>query len=517
MLFISPEFLFGFLPVVIALIYLQGAFLPSNLLRVGILTFASLFFYGWWNPSYLIIILASVVVNLSIGWALSSHNCKSLKGCRLFLLIAAIVLNLSVLVFYKYSAFLIENLNTFFQADFEAKSRSLPLGISFFTFQQIVFIVEVYKGKIEKIDLARYPLFVTFFPQLIAGPIVRYGEMVPQFKNPSSYEKREAMISIGILVFIAGLFKKIFLADNLATYADPIFQYAEQGQVFGAGLALIGMFAYGLQLYFDFSGYSDMAVGLGLLFGIRLPFNFDAPYKACSIIDFWRRWHITLSWFLRDYLYIPLGGNRKGSLRRHANLIITMLIGGLWHGAGWNFILWGGLHGVLLSLNHLWRKFVSDRFSKNFRRSWFNSILCWFATFVLVTSLWIFFRAESFTGSLTFFKSLFLGREDFGAGIESLMTTNAKQIQIWSLYELGFLHSFQMTHWVGVKAALLIAFSLSVCLFAPSVKSFATNLENRCTEGRRFLVYYALGGLMCLLIILGSITVEESPFLYFQF
>ncbi len=514
MLFISPEFLFGFLPVVIALVYLQGALLPSNLLRVGILTFASLFFYGWWNPSYLIIILASIVVNLSIGWALSSDNCKSLKGCRLFLLIAAIILNLSVLVFYKYSAFLIENLNTFFQTDYEAKSRSLPLGISFFTFQQIVFIVEVYKGKIEKIDLARYPIFVTFFPQLIAGPIVHYGEMVPQFTSSRERPELEKMVSIGVLVFVAGLFKKIVLADNLAEYADPVFQYAEEGQAFGTWAALIGMFAYSLQLYFDFSGYSDMAVGLGLLFGIRLPFNFDSPYKASSFIDFWKRWHITLSRFLRDFLYIPLGGNRKGIPRRYANLMVTMLIGGLWHGAGWNFVLWGGIHGLLLSFNHLFRSVFQTKDNPGLGRL---SIVKCLLTFLVVSVLWIFFRAETLTGAMHFYQALFFNTVPFNEGIFDLLKTFSNQTQIWTLHDMGFLNSLQIQSYIGIKATIFVFMSLLLCLLLPSVKSLATRLETNELSNRAMLKYYALAGFMCAIVCLSSFNTEESPFLYFQF
>ncbi len=508
MLFISPEFLFGFLPVLVALYYLQGSLFSSDKLRVGLLTGASLFFYGWWNPSYLLIILASVGLNLGVGSILVSEGAKLGKPGRLWLLVLAIALNLSVLVFYKYSGFLLGNVNTFFGTEFTSESYSLPLGISFFTFQQIVFIVECYKGRIGSIDIVRYPLFVTFFPQLIAGPIVHYGEIVPQLRTFPNREKLESMISIGVLVFIAGLFKKIVLADNLASYADPVFEYADEGIVFGTWAALIGMFSYSLQLYFDFSGYSDMAVGLGLIFGIRLPFNFNSPYKATSFIDFWKRWHITLSRFLRDFLYIPLGGNRKGSIRRYTNLMITMLIGGLWHGAGWNFVIWGGAHGLLLSLNHVWRKVrLLDRLR----------IFSWPTTFLTVSILWILFRAETFSGALFFYEALFFSEAPFNEGIYDLLKTFSNRTQIWTLHDLGFLGFLDQQEYIGLKATLFVILSLLICLLAPSVKLFAEKLEAGSDESRSWFKYYALAGFMSTIICLSSFTTEESPFLYFQF
>src|SRR4029078_9582961 len=251
--------------------------------------------------------------------------------------------------------FIIETTNTIFNLQNSNVDIILPLAISFFTFQQIDYLADLYQNKAYVPSLLKYFLFNTFFPQLIAGPIVHHGEIIPQFENKKIFQLNARNLAIGFTIFFMGLFKKVAIADNIAPIANQVFHLANIGVTPTFWEAWTGAFIYSFQLYFDFSGYSDMAIGLACLFGISLPINFNSPYKATNIIDFWRRWHITLSRFLRDYLYIPLGGHRLGSGRRYANLVITMLLGGLWHGASWTFVVWGGLHGVYLMINHGWR------------------------------------------------------------------------------------------------------------------------------------------------------------------
>ena len=272
----------------------------------------------------------------------------------------------------------------------------LPLGISFFTFQKIAYLVDAYRGEVRAGGFLSFALFVTFFPQLIAGPIVHHSEVIPQFGQKSTYRPNLDNLSMGIGIFVLGLAKKTVLADSIATYATPVFRAAQAGADPTLFEAWGGALAYTFQLYFDFSGYSDMAIGLALMFNIRLPINFNSPYKATNIIDFWRRWHITLSRFLRDYLYIPLGGNRHGVARRYANLMLTMLLGGLWHGAGWTFIVWGGLHGIFLVINHFWHALGVGSATTSGARPGSDGSAARTITFLAVMVAWVFFRAEDF-------------------------------------------------------------------------------------------------------------------------
>lgn len=308
---------------------------------------------------------------------------------RRALMLFGVTGNVVALAYYKYAGFLLSNIDLVFGLNLPASEIVLPLGISFFTFQQIAFLVDAYKGKAAHADFLNYGVFITFFPQLIAGPIVHHREMMPQLSRQKIFGCGFDRFAVGWTIFIIGLFKKVVLADYFDQFATPVFAAADQGQSLHFSEAWIGALAYTFQIYFDFSGYSDMATGLARLFGVRLPLNFYSPYKAANIIDFWRRWHLTLSRFLRDYLYIPLGGNRRGVARRYVNLIVTMLLGGLWHGAGWNFLIWGGMHGVLLAANHAWRR-------QGLRMKPFLSTAL---TFLAVVSAWVFFRAETFSGA----------------------------------------------------------------------------------------------------------------------
>jgi D-alanyl-lipoteichoic acid acyltransferase DltB (MBOAT superfamily) len=380
MLFSSLEFLLGFLPLVVAI---TAALRRMGLQRFvpGFLLLASLVFYGWHVPIYVALICASIAANYCFGILLDRRRSSAL-------LAAGVGFNLLLLGWFKYAGFLAANVGALTGLPLTLADIVLPLAISFFTFQQIAYLVDVSRGEAEPHRLLDYALFVTFFPQLIAGPIVHHKELVPAFHTPRFARFDAVDVMAGLFLFAIGLGKKVLIADPLRTLADPAFEAAALGIAPSMLEAWLGALAYGFQIYFDFSGYSDMALGLGRMFGVRLPENFASPYKAASIIEFWRRWHMTLSRFLRDYLYMPLGGNRRGPLRRHLNLMLVMLLGGLWHGANWTFVAWGGLHGLLLVVNHAWRHFNRGRIA-------IPRPLAILLTFACVVVAWVFFRAGS--------------------------------------------------------------------------------------------------------------------------
>jgi len=392
MLFNSYEFIFMFLPFTFFVYF----FLLSKRLVTGakgFLVFASLFFYSWWNVLYLPLILSSMLFNYVVGSSLNKefeHRKVSKKQLLLFGLIA----NLALLGYFKYTDFFLENFNGIFGADVPLLHIALPLAISFFTFQQIAYLVDSYRGETKEYDFLNYALFVTFFPQLIAGPIVHHKEMMPQFASRWNLVKNYKNIALGLFIFSIGLFKKVVIADTFAVWATNGFDKAETLNLIEAWATSL---SYTFQLYFDFSGYADMAIGIALLFNIKLPINFNSPYKALDIQDFWRRWHMTLSRFLRDYIYIPLGGNRYGSFRTYNNLMITFILGGIWHGAGWTFIFWGFLHGLALVVHKLWKSF-----GMNMPR-----VLAWFITFNFINIAWVFFRAKEWEDAVKVLSAMF--------------------------------------------------------------------------------------------------------------
>lgn len=373
MLFNSYTYILAFLPVVLVGYWFIQRVWPA-LLRYWLIA-ASLVFYSWWNVSYLPLILLSIVVNYSIGIRLTNRGKP--------LLIVGIVFNLALLGYFKYADFLINNLNFVTQAGLPTLHLVLPLAISFFTFQQISFLVDSYQGRVTTTNPADYVLFVTFFPQLIAGPIVHHKEMMPQFGAESTHRFSAHNVAQGIYIFFFGLVKKVVIADTFATWANQGFDVAP---VLNLAEAWVTSLSYTLQIYYDFSGYTDMAIGAALMFNIVLPINFNSPYRATDIQDFWRRWHITLSRFLRDYLYIPLGGNRHSNLQTYRNLFITFLLGGLWHGAAWTFITWGALHGVALVVHRLWKRVAFNM----------PNAIAWLITFNFVNVAFVYFRATSF-------------------------------------------------------------------------------------------------------------------------
>ena len=395
MLFNSYTFLLVFLPITL----LVFQWLRRGNLRhaMGWLVFASFVYYGWWNPNpdkpwtpfYVGIIAGSCLANFSFGKFLSRHRGKKSGKAMLAVGVTA---NLTLLCYFKYIGLFAKTFAALTGGEVTLAAVILPLGISFFTFQQVAYLIDAFRGETEEYHLMDYLLFVTFFPQLIAGPIVHHKEIMPQLQRQTSSSRRSINLSAGLTILVIGLFKKVVLADNFAPIASSLFTLASRGERdLTMAEAWVAAIAYALQIYFDFSGYSDMAVGGARLFGIRLPVNFHSPYKSVSIIEFWRRWHITLSRFLRDYLYIPLGGNRKGTTRRYANLMITMLLGGLWHGAGWTFVLWGALHGFFLSINHGWHWL-----RKKLNLPAIPRPLAIGLTFIVVLIAWVPFRAGSF-------------------------------------------------------------------------------------------------------------------------
>ncbi len=392
MLFNSYPFIFGFLPLTLLGFFFLGG-KGRHRVVVAWLVGASLCFYGWWNPLYLWLVIASLLFNYAAGVALSGMPHPSPR--KQAILTLGVSANLAALGYYKYANFFVNNLNILLHSHFTLDTIILPLGISFFTFQQIAYLVDAYRGETREYNFLDYCLFVTFFPQWIAGPIVHHAEVLPQFERADVYRPKKRNLAVGLTIFAIGLFKKTVLADGIALHANAVFNAAAAGAQLTFLEAWGGALAYTLQLYFDFSGYSDMAIGLGRMFNIKLPLNFYSPYKSTSIIEFWRRWHMTLSRFLRDYLYIALGGNRKGPARRYVNLFLTMLLGGLWHGAGWTFIIWGGLHGLYLIINHAWRA-ARQQWGLTWRH-WSTQELARGVTFVAVVIGWVFFRASDVT------------------------------------------------------------------------------------------------------------------------
>ena len=403
MLFNSYEFIFLYFPIVLVGFFLIGK--RNARAAAGFLALASLFFYGWWSVKALPLLVASICINYWLGLSLTPKPGRDDRQ-RKRMLIAALVVNLGVLAIFKYANFFVANVNeglaTAGLTPIPLLHIALPIGISFYTFTQIAFLVDCWQGKVHERSFIHYVLFVTYFPHLIAGPVLHHAQMMPQFANPAIYRIDGNKVALGIAIFTFGLAKKLLIGDKMGQYADLMFNGVHNGIAPSLYTAWFGVLAYTLQIYFDFSGYSDMAVGLSLCLGVQLPLNFRSPYKSTNIIEFWRRWHISLSTFLRDYLYVPLGGNRKGEARRYLNLFLTMLLGGLWHGAAWTFVIWGALHGAFLMVNHLWNAKVRP----NATPSRLGRAAGWFLTFLCVMIAWVVFRAESAATALEIYKGM---------------------------------------------------------------------------------------------------------------
>lgn len=388
MLFSSYEFLFCFLPITIIGYYLILNAKKVNMAR-GWLVIASLFFYGWFNIKYLPIIIVSILINFAIGKGIKKED----KYKKIYFIIGA-TFNVGLLCYFKYYDFFVENVNVLFKTNWTLKHLLLPLGISFFSFQQLSYLIDVYKGETKDYSLLNFSLFVTFFPQLIAGPIVLHSEIMPQFDDKEKQRLNWDNIASGIFMFSIGFFKKLVVADSFAVWATNGFDSTASLTFYQGWFVSL---AYTMQIYFDFSGYSDMAVGIGKIFNIDLPANFLSPYKSTSISEFWRRWHITLGRALSTYVYKPLGGNRKGRVKTYINLLLTFLVSGLWHGAAWTFVFWGLLHGIASVIDRLFR-------DNNWK---INKYVSWFLTFMFVNCAWVFFRAATFERAFEILKAMF--------------------------------------------------------------------------------------------------------------
>jgi alginate O-acetyltransferase complex protein AlgI len=489
MLFNSFVFVLVFLPLTVIVFFAAGRF--SRKAAAAVLAAASLIFYSYWDPRYLILLLASVAINYTAGRAISRARDRNLAW---WFAAAGIGADLAILGYYKYADFFITSLNTAGALSIPVLGVVLPIGISFFTFTQIAFLADVYKGGVREYRFIHYLLFVTYFPHLIAGPILHHKEIMPQFEDVHTYEPETKNFTIGFLIFLIGLGKKVLLADTFAAYANPVFDAASLNHSVDFASAWAGTLSYTLQIYFDFSGYTDMAVGLSLLFGIRLPINFNSPYKAISIIDFWRRWHMTLSRFLRDYLYIPLGGNRNGPLRRYTNLLVTMLLGGLWHGASWTFVAWGGLHGLYLIVNHAWAAVFPVSHPNRLR-----ALAAGGTTFMAVVFAWVLFRAPTFRAAANIIQAMVGGTEistDFHAWSAD-----------WSS-QFGLQES-------GERVAATILVGLGLCWFFPNSQEIAYGLQ--LFRGR--MQWGTFGAVAVMIVILLAINASRgvSEFIYFNF
>jgi len=487
-LFNSPVFVFLFLPVA-WLGYLVALRLPIARSGIAFLGLASIFFYGWWNPAFLPLLGVSIVFNYWMGRLLGSPRAAKRW------LVAAIVANLALIAYFKYANLLSSSIGAVTGFATPVFDVLLPIGISFYTFTQIAYLVDTYQARRAEKSFSAYVLFVTFFPHLVAGPVLHHSEMMPQFLRD---QRRipTALILEGLLLFACGLAKKVLIADSVAPGVNRAFTLAEL-HTLGWADSWFGALGYAVQIYFDFSGYSDMAIGLGLMFGIRLPLNFNSPYQSGSIVEFWRRWHMTLSRFLRDYLYIPLGGNRHGPTRRQVNLMLTMLLGGLWHGAAWTFVFWGGLHGFYLQVNHAWRVVLAktpalqslvERFPKT------THTLSWTITFLAVVVAWVVFRAESFTGFAHMLQGMFLDAQSIDAAVADPQTA----------------------YYIGI--GLLIAF------LAPNSQQLLTGIGERLVAAGRASLrpFYQGAHVGAILTVIASLTVISlswgiNEFIYFNF
>ena len=471
MLFNSYGYLFLFLPIALAGYF---ALNRSSIVALAWLVVASLFFYGWWNPWHLPVVLGSIAFNFWVG-----HRIMASPRHKPSWLWLGVTGNLLLLGVFKYTHFVLGIIADLSGWQSAVPPIALPLGISFFTFTQIAYLVDTARGEVHETNPVHYALFVTFFPHLLAGPILHHKEMMPQFADATNRRFNPANFARGLFLLALGFGKKVLLADPLGATASTGYANIDALRFADAWMTTL---AYTFQIYFDFSGYTDMALGAALMFNIRLPVNFNSPYHAANIQDFWRRWHITLSRFLRDYLYIPMGGNQSGNSRIAANVMATFLLGGLWHGAGWTFIVWGGLHGAALVVFRWWRQ-------AGFRLHRMLAILLTF-TFVHIT--WVFFRAQSLREAMGMLRKLVPGGADW----------SALHINVWpSQASIGLPYAAP-----SVGMVLLAAVALTL------LPMNSDRLAGNFTARKRECLWAAL------LLTLGTLTLGQvTQFIYFNF
>jgi alginate O-acetyltransferase complex protein AlgI len=505
MLFHTSEFIFLFLPAAVALHFILARLSVSS--AIVATTITSLAFYTWWKPPFILLPVLSILANFYIARQIA----RAPEAAARRLLIVGIVANLAVLGWFKYADFLL----SIFQGR-KPGIAEVPLALSFTTFVQIAFLVDVWRRRTQ-VAFAPYAMFVAFFPHLIAGPIVRWSELGPQIADKLRYRVDWNNIALGLTIFTLGLSKKVLIADRLAPHVAPVFEAAQNGVPLTAIAAWGAAFAYSAQLYFDFSGYSDMAVGLGLLFNLRLPINFAAPFRATSIIDLWRRWHISLSRFLRDFVYVPLGGGARGPARRTLNLFATMTLGGLWHGANWTFIVWGAFHGVLLAINHAWRFARGERAPTRAGRA-----AGWLATFIAFVVGMVFFRAADIGAATGMLRAM------AGLGQAPYAETIHVAWDLWGI-RVGYISEDFVRGWLGghwsVVGTLLTAGALAIAFLIPDTMELTDYREGEPhAQWRRNVGMLAwrpsVAWLVVLALLFGAVfanLLQFTEFLYYQF
>lgn len=504
MLFNSYAFIFLFLPLFIICWQYCARFTKDQALFYELtLLIASCIFYGLWGLPYLFLLAFMLCLNYFFGLALAnSTDPKAESGLilsRRTLFILAICLNLLPLLWFKYSWFVIQNLALLFQANWRFTPPGLPLGISFYTFIQIAWLTGIYRSVIQPVSLRRHAVFSAMFPYVISGPIMRYEQLGWQLDKLNAASA--GSIAAGITLFVIGLAKKVILADSIGIYADAVFNAAEKFWPITCLEAWLGSFCYTFQLYFDFSGYTDMALGIGLMIGLRLPENFNSPYKSTGIVDFWRRWHITLSAWLRDFLYIPLGGNRHGKLRQYRNLFLTMLIGGIWHGSGWTFMIWGALHGIMLSINHFFRATIRGSSWEKYLALLPARIFFILLTFFCLDLCWVVFRALSLDGAYCLYSAMFGGyvpiQPATNAGLSDLIANWLPNHYFNNWQPFVLLGGCALLCWLFPNSQQIISGESGVVCWRPS-RAWATAM--------------AVLTFICLILLS-----RQSVFLYFQF
>lgn len=491
MLFNSQIFVFLFLPIV------WCAYFGLHRVRFHktaklFLLLASFAFYGYCNVAYIPLLAGSILGNYGIFMLVGQLKKKSWPGVQKAVTALGVAANLMVLFYYKYFNFFVENINRFLKTDFLLENIVLPLGISFFTFQQVSFLIDCYRGENGNYSFLDYSVFVAFFPQLVAGPIVLHGEMIPQFSEKERFTPNWENIAVGIRYFVLGLFKKTMVADRFGNLVNLGYVYPFERNMPGTVLIIV---SYTLQIYFDFSGYSDMAIGLGKLFGVDIPINFNEPYKTVNIAEFWKRWHITMTGFFTKYLYIPLGGNRKGRYRTYLNVMIVFTLSGLWHGAAWAFVLWGMLHGMALVFHRIFKSYIEK----------LPHILTGFFTFVFVNLAWVLFRTESIGRTKQVLTRLFTGGflgDNTDLFLAFLGDNPETLLQNISYDQTGLSVFAAVFTVVCLLAALLVVF------LAPS---------SHCIAGRK-TAFAGEGVVFAIMAVLSVMTFTNvSTFLYFNF
>lgn len=488
MLFNSYIFIFFFLPVCVAGYFLLHRIKQIQLAKVWLLGM-SLWFYGYFNPSYILIIGGSILGNYGFSRLLLKQRRENRERAGKLTMAAGVAANTAVLIYFKYVDFFLENVNAVFQTDFEMRNIVLPLGISFFTFQQISYVVDSYRGETKGYSLLDYAVFVSFFPQLVAGPIVLHNELIPQLKDEKNYRLNADNLARGLYLFAGGLFKKVIIADTLGNTVALGFGGVE---ILTTTDVLLVIVCYALQLYYDFSGYSDMATGIASMFNIHLPINFNSPYKAKSILEFWDRWHMTLTRFLRQYIYFPLGGSRQGRIRTYLNILIVFLVSGFWHGANWTFVVWGALHGM------------AEVLTRRFRNTWekIPAVLQWLLTFGFVSCAFLIFRADSLQQAYIMFRKV--------AKLESFAVT-ATLLESLTLPEFAHIEELLgLKGLLGGRYGIHLWVSLFVIFYATLRWENFQKKEFCCSKKTLFAT---IGMLTWTIFSLSGI----STFLYFNF